>query len=249
MTRERLNARGAAHLAADRHHGHLRHPLDSGSGLPIDARRGHEPASGSHHERRRDRPCPATQRADARDRALLRAGDRGAREPARPARRRRGSAVATCRREGVASGDGRQPARRRPGASGRLARPRLVANGAIALPAAARRVRGRHRHLGESRPAARAGASSRRPARSCDAGLENIEPLRRSALATVLRGDRRPGDRHHRPACSWPSRLRAGSRARDVLLPIGIASERHPDHRRRADPQQLVRRAQPAVAR
>ena len=38
--------RGAAHLAADRHHRHLRHPLDPGGGLPVQPGGGHEPAPG-----------------------------------------------------------------------------------------------------------------------------------------------------------------------------------------------------------
>ena len=37
--------------------------------------------------------------------------------------------------------------------------------------------------------------------------------------------------------------------ARDVLMPVAIASSASADHRRRADPEQLVRRAQPAVSK
>ena len=67
--------RGAAHLGADRHDRHLRHPLDPGGRVPVHAGRGHERAAGPHRRGHRHRPAAAARRGDARERALLRAGD------------------------------------------------------------------------------------------------------------------------------------------------------------------------------
>ena len=79
------------------------------------------------------------------------------------------------------------------------------------------------------------------------AGIENLELLRRVDAGDVLSRPSAAWSSAPLAVCSSPSR-----RARWVACSRRAAARRHrlelhPDHRRRADPQQLVRRAQPAV--
>ena len=94
MTRERLNLELLRIWERDRHDRRLRHALDPGGGVPLDAgrrhvRRGRAAIAGD----RRRRPAAAAHRRDARGAALLRARHRGARAAAPPRRAARPGAA------------------------------------------------------------------------------------------------------------------------------------------------------------
>jgi len=74
MTRERLNLE-LMRLASDRDDDRLRHPLDPRGRVSLDSRRRDVGETRSDQPNRRRRPAPATNRRDARARALLRARD------------------------------------------------------------------------------------------------------------------------------------------------------------------------------
>src|SRR5262249_2638844 len=76
--------RGTADLGADRDDHHLRHALDPGGRVPVDPGGGHDSPARPHRRCCGDRPAAAAHRRDTRKRALLRAGDGGARATAWP---------------------------------------------------------------------------------------------------------------------------------------------------------------------
>ena len=225
MTRERLNAEVLRHLGADRHDRDVRDPLDPGGRVPVDPRRGHEPAPGPHRRGHRHRPAAAPRRGDARERALLRARHRGPREPARAWPR--GAACPTRSRptRGGASGD-----------AGRTGAPlrRLVARAARPPRSLAvdrwRRARLRWRSCSCSG--------------SCGSGRgrQLIPPpspsSRRSSRTGAMllagrgrhghRGPRRPAHRHHGGRRSWRFAAARWATARDVLLPLAIGASAIP---------------------
>ena len=67
MTRERLNLELLSIWQRARLDRRLRHALDLGGGLPLDARRRDEPAAGPHRRRRRHRPAEPAHGVETRE--------------------------------------------------------------------------------------------------------------------------------------------------------------------------------------
>ena len=253
MTRERHERRGAADLGADRHHRRVRDPLDPGGGLPVLAGRGHERRARAASRRSSTSTCRGrATRTRARAtryfelvtevREALRAAATTATRPASPSAAR--TMAEGARRVSAATG---VAGRRRRG--GARAAVRAGPSRARGLPAGRSSCSSCvHRRSGSCSSAALGSTrSSCRRRRAIVAAL--AENWTRAASASGRprrpRSSRRSAGSSSAPSAGVARRLRrrrAGPSARDILLPLAIGAERHPDHRLRAHPQQLVRR-------
>ena len=189
------------------------------------------PRPGRITDDRRHRPAPAAQRADARERALLRAGDGGSREPARHARTV-ASRRARQRAEGADRVTAASPVVER-GRTGSRRRPAL-------RPWILRQLGARRWSCsswsccsGSSSPTGPAGASSRPDG--------HRQPPSARTAAYILRST---GATSTRPSAAWSSarrrharRLRHGALGRPratCCCPSPSRPQRRPDHRHRA---------------
>ena len=180
-------------------------------------------------------------------RALFRAGHRGAREPARPSRSSEPATESTSTGGGSLRRRALAPRvqwddRRRPTQSRR--QPRRDRSAATCPPIVVFIVVVVIWEL----VTGRSGRSVIPPPSAIiNAAVANQQTLITLDAGDVLRGDRRAGHRARSAGVLVAFATARWVTARDIMLPVRHRLERSPDHRHRADPEQLVRRPEPAI--